>query len=321
MTFDTPLTRQLGIRYPIIGGAMYPCSNPELVAAVSKAGGIGIVQPISMTYVHGHDYAKGLDLIRSITPNPIGVNVLVEKSSQVYEDRMKKVVDTSLEKGVRFFITALGNPSWVLKKVKPLGGIVYHDVTNRKWAEKAVEYGVDGLICVNNRAGGHAGEHSPEELMFELKSFGLPLICAGGIGGRNSFIKALEMGYAGVQIGTRLIATKECNAHIDYKNSILKASAQDIVLTEKISGVPVSVIKTPYVEAMGLKASGLARYLLRGRKTKHWMRLFYTLKSAWALKRSLHKGASYQDFWQAGKSVEEINSILSVDDVFREFVG
>jgi nitronate monooxygenase len=84
----------------------------------------------------------------------------------------------SLEEGCRFFVTALGNPRWIVDRVKPLGGIVYHDVTERKWAQKAIDGGVDGLICVNNRAGGHAGKLSPEELYSTLVDLGKPLVCA-----------------------------------------------------------------------------------------------------------------------------------------------
>jgi nitronate monooxygenase len=84
---DTPLTRKLGIQYPIICGAMYPCSNPELVAAVSEAGGIGIVQPISFIYVYGYDFRAALKKVKEHTSKPFGMNVLVEKTSQVYEDR------------------------------------------------------------------------------------------------------------------------------------------------------------------------------------------------------------------------------------------
>ena len=80
-----------------------------------------------------------------------------------YEERMKRWIDIALEEGVRFFITALGNPRWVVDKVHAVGGVVYHDVTERKWALKALDGGVDGLICVNGRAGGHAGTHSPAE--------------------------------------------------------------------------------------------------------------------------------------------------------------
>src|SRR4029077_10464918 len=124
------------------------------VAAVSAAGGVGVVQPISLTYVHGHDLREGLRLIRRLAPGkPIGFNALVEKSSRVYEDRMRRWVDVAIEEGVRFFVTALGDPRWVVEKVHAVKGVVYHDVTERKWADRGLEGGVDGLICVNSQAG------------------------------------------------------------------------------------------------------------------------------------------------------------------------
>ena len=90
-------TRQLGIEYPLICGAMFPCSNPELVAAVSEAGGIGIVQPVSLTYVHGHEYRAGLKRIKALTSKPIGFNALIEQSSQAYHERMVRWLDIALE--------------------------------------------------------------------------------------------------------------------------------------------------------------------------------------------------------------------------------
>ncbi|MFT3768301.1 MAG: nitronate monooxygenase [Minicystis sp.] len=316
---DTPLTRQLGIEVPLICGAMYPCSNPELIAAVSAAGGLGVVQPISMTYVHGHDLRDGLRLIKRMTDKPIGFNAIVEKSSRAYEDRMRRWVDVALEEGVRFFITALGNPRWVVDKVHAAGGTVYHDVTERKWAERALEGGVDGLICVNDRAGGHAGAKSPERLYEELSSLGVPLVCAGGIGDEAAFTKALAIGYAGVQMGTRFIATTECRAHDDYKRKIVSAREEDIVLTDKISGVPVAVIKTPYVEKVGTKAGPVARALLRHPKAKHWMRMFYSLQAIWQLKRASLKGATYKDYFQAGKSVAGIKAVEPAGEVVKRF--
>lgn len=316
---STALTTKLGIEIPLICGAMYPCSNPELVAAVSAAGGIGIVQPISISYVHGHDLREGLRLIRKLTDKPVGFNAIVEKSSKVYEDRMRKWVDIALEEGIRFFITALGNPQWVVQKVHAVGGTVYHDVTERKWAERALEGGVDGLICVNNRAGGHAGSKTPEKLFEEMSSLGVPLVCAGGIGDEKAFVRAIDMGYAGVQMGTRFIATTECRAHDDYKQAIVRAHESDIVLTDKISGVPVSVIRTPYVERMGTKAGPIARALLRHPKAKHYMRMVYSLKSIWELKRSSLRGTGYKEYFQAGKSVDGIDKIESAGDIVRRF--
>ena len=316
---STPLTRRLGIEIPLICGAMYPCSNPELVAAVSAAGGIGVVQPISLTFVYRHDLREGLRLIRRLTDKPIGFNAIVEKSSKVYEDRMRKWVDVALDEGIRFFITALGNPRWVVERVHAAGGTVYHDVTDERWAERALEGGVDGLICVNDRAGGHAGNQSPEKLYSDLSRFGVPLVCAGGVGDEAAFVRALEMGYAGVQMGTRFIATRECKAHEDYKRLIVDAREEDIVLTDKISGVPVSVIKTPHVERVGTKAGPIARALLRHPKAKHWVRMLYSLTSAFKLRRSSLGGTTYKDYFQAGKSVSGIHEIEPAGDIVRRF--
>lgn len=319
---QTAFTKQVGIEVPLIGGAMYPCSNPELVGAVSRAGGIGIVQPVSLTYVHGHDFRAGLKLIKELAGGkPIGLNLLIEKSSKAYLERNRQWAEIALEEGVRFFITALGDPRWVVDLVRPQGGIVYHDVTARKWADKAMQGGVDGLICVNNRAGGHAGSESPEALIAGLKGLGVPLICAGGIGSERGFVEALKMGYAGVQLGTRFIATEECRAHPDYKNAILKAEASDIVLTKKITGVPVAVINTAFIEKMGTDAGPIAKLLLSNNRTKHYARMFYSLRSVWQLKKSLKQGSSYKDFFQAGKSVEDIEAIEPVARIIGRFAA
>jgi len=322
---DTPLTRQFGIEVPLICGAMYPCSNPELVAAVSAAGGIGVVQPVSMIYVYGHDFREGLRLIRRLTNRPIGMNVLIEQSSKLYLERMRRWVDIALEEGVRFFVTSLGNPRWVVERVAPLSGVVYHDVTERKWAEKGVAGGAHGIIAVNDRAGGHAGPLSAARLLDDLRDLGLPVVCAGGVGDAADFVAALKLGYAGAQLGTRFIATPECGAHDDYKQAIVAATEADIVLTERVTGLPLAVIRTPYVERIGTRAGPLARWLLRGHKTKHFMRTVYALRSAWQLKRASLAGgareASSKDYWQAGKSVSGITSIEPAGDIVRRFAA
>jgi nitronate monooxygenase len=318
---ETPLTRQLRIEVPLICGAMFPCSNPELVAAVSDAGGIGVIQPLSLTFVHGYDFTDGLALIRRLTPKPVGMNVLIEQSSRHYMDRMRRFVDLALEGGVRFFVTSLGNPRWVVERVQGAGGIVYHDVTERKWADKGLAGGVHGLIAVNNRAGGHAGGRSAEQLLEELSGYGVPLVCAGGIGDAAEFVAALRMGYAGVQLGTRFIATEECRAAPEYKQAIVDARESDIVLTERVTGVPLSVIRTPYVDRVGTRAGPLARWMLQHRRTKHFMRTVYALRSAWALKRSLMDGGGSTDYWQAGKSVAGIDAILPAGRIVHDFAA
>jgi nitronate monooxygenase len=313
----TALCADAKIEVPLLCGAMYPCSNPELVAAVSEAGGMGIIQPLSMVYVHRHEFRAGMELIRRLTTKPVGMNVVVEKSSKVYEERMQRYVDEALEMGVRFFVTSLGNPRWVAERAHAVGGVVYHDVTERKWAEKGLEGGADGLIAVNDRAGGHAGSKSLERLIDELGPLGVPVVAAGGISTPQGFGAALRLGYVGVQMGTRFIATTECNAHADYKKAILDAFEADIVLTERITGVPVSVIRTPHLDRVGTKAGPIARFLLKGRKTKHWMRMVYSAQALWSLKRSSLRAVTYRDVLQAGKSVEGIDEILPAGEVVR----
>lgn len=317
---DTPLTRRLGIRLPIIGGAMYPCSNPELVATVSRAGGIGVLQPVSLTWVHGHDFREGIRLIHRLSGNrPVGMNALIEGSNRRYRRRMEEWVDIALEEGVHFFVTSLGNPRWVVDRVSGAGGTVYHDVTERKWALKGRDAGVHGLIAVNRRAGGHAGPLAARALLDEVADLGLPVVCAGGVATGADFVEALRQGYAGVQVGTRFIATPECRASDAYKAAIVASGEDDIVLSERITGVPVAVIATPWVRRMGLKAGPLARRLLRGRRTRHWMRTLYTVRSALQLKRASLEGSGSREYWQAGKSVAGVEAVEPVETIVARF--
>jgi nitronate monooxygenase len=317
---NTALTTHANIQVPLICGAMYPCSNPELVAAASAAGAIGIIQPVSYTFVHGYDFRDAVRLTNQLANGkPVGFNALIEQSSKFYRERMAKWIDIALEEGVRFFITSLGNPRWVADLAHQVGGFVYHDVTEAKWARKGADAGVDGLIAVNNRAGGHAGPKSAEQLRDELAPFGLPLVCAGGIGTPAEFRAALNLGYTGAQLGTRFIATVECSAHPDYKKAIVDATSADIVLTERLTGVPVAVINNDYVQRLGTRAGPIARWMLRGRKTKHWMRAIYAVRSAYRLKKDLYKPEGAEEYWQAGKSVDGIHGIERVPDIVRKF--
>ena len=143
-----------------------------------------------------------------------------------------------------------------------------------------------------------------------------PGICDSGAA---DFVRVLALGYAGAQLGTRFIATTECRAHPEYKDAILRAREEDIVHTERMTGVPVAVIRTPYVARIGTRVGPVARMLFRGRKTKHWMRTFYNLRSLWQLKRSSLPEATRRDYWQAGKSVATIDAVEPAGEVVRRF--
>ena len=310
MGMSTPFTEHAGVEHPIICGAMYPCSNPELVAAAANGGGMAILQPVSLTYVHGWDLREGIRYIRSLTDQPIGFNALIEKGSKKYTERMSEWIDIALEEDIRFFVTSLGKPDWVCERVHAKGGFVYHDVTTRKHALKGIECGVDGLICVNNRAGGHLGTDSAAAMYAELSDLETPLICAGGIGSEEELSEVMAMGYAGVQMGTRFIATSECNSPDDYKQAIVDASEEDIVWTNRLTGVPISVIRS---EGYQQENSWVMRKWLSSR-WKHSARMFLNLLSFTKLRR-LEKGkgstAKKKEFFSAGKSVETVHSVES----------
>jgi nitronate monooxygenase len=313
-------TRAAGVEVPVICGAMYPCSNPELVGAVSRAGGIGIVQPTALTYVYDYEFRQGLRLVcRLAEGRPVGMNALIESSSRIYHERMIAWVETALEEGVRFFVTSLGKPRWVVDRVAAVGGLVYHDVTDRRWALKGLESGVHGLIAVNRRAGGHAGDQSLEDLIADVGDLGVPVIAAGGIARPEDLAQALRLGYQGAQVGTRFIATPECQVTDAYKQAIVRAGEDDIVLSERVTGVPLAVIRTPYVERMGLKAGPIARWMLRGRRRKRLMRAVYALRSGWQLKRTSLGTRGAREFWQAGRSVAGIDAIEPAAEIVARF--
>lgn len=303
---------------PVVCGPMYPGSNPELVAAVSEAGGLGVVQPVTMTYAYQHDFREGLQLIKKLTNKPFGVNFTLLDGNKRYEKRLHEWMDISIEEGTSFFLTSLGNPKWVVERAHANGIVVYHDVTNRRFAEKAANAGVDGLNCVNNRAGGQTGELSAKELYDALHDLGLPLVCAGGVSDEAEFLKVLDLGYAAVQMGTRFLATEECQIPDDYKQGIVRSEEKDIVWTNKLAGTTSSVIRTPDIEKGGLMVNPLFGFLLRQRSTKKIMRTLLLLRSIRTHKKVVQT-PGYGQIWQAGKGVGTIHKIEPAGDIVERF--
>jgi nitronate monooxygenase len=307
-----------GTKIPIVCGPMYPGSNPELVAAVSKAGGLGVVQPVALTSLYGHDFREGLQFIKQLTDRPFGVNFTIfGGANKKYHEQMQDWMQISIEEGVKFFLTSLGKPDAVVKTAKEHGIVVYHDVPNKKVALAMRDSGVDGLNCINWRGGGQTGIQAAEQFMEELHDIDIPLICAGGIGNAQDFKQALKLGYAGVQLGTRFLATNECMITDSYKQAIVDSSEQDIVWTNKIAGNNSSVIKTDDIMKGGLQTGPVINYMLRKPKLKKYARMWLMSKGI----RNYSKTAFSDDvkFWQAGKGLGNIKSVESVADVMQEF--
>lgn len=307
-----------GARTPVVCGPMYPGSNPELVAAVSENGGLGVVQPVALTSLYGHDFREGLQLIKQLTDRPFGVNFTIfGGANKKYHEQMKEWMQISIEEDVKFFLTSLGKPDSVVKVAKEHGVKVYHDVPNKKVALAMRDSGVDGLNCINWRGGGQTGIQAAEQFIEELQDIEIPLICAGGIGNAEDFRQVLEMGYAGVQLGTRFLATHECKITDSYKQAIVDSSEEDIVWTNKIAGNNSSVIKTDDIMRGGLRTGPVINYMLRNPNLKKYARMWLMSKGI----RNYSKTAFSDDvkFWQAGKGLGNIDSVDSVADVMKEF--
>ena len=310
--------KDTGAKVPIICGPMYPGSNPELVAAVSNSGGFGVVQPLALTILYGHDFRKGLQLIKKLTKNPFGVNFTIfGGANKKYHKQMERWMEISIEEGVKFFLTSLGKPNEILKVAKQHQVKVYHDVPNKKVALAMKDVGVDGLNCINWRGGGQTGIQSAENFIEELHDIGIPLICAGGISSKEDYKKALEMGYAGIQMGTRFLATHECKVTQSYKQAIVESSEEDIVWTNKIAGNNSSVIKTKDVMQGGLRTGPIINFMLRQSKLKRYARMYLMSRGL----KNYNKTA-FDDsvqFWQAGKGVGNVQSVKYVADIIEEF--
>ncbi|MDG1831123.1 MAG: nitronate monooxygenase [Flavobacteriaceae bacterium] len=310
--------KDTGASIPVVCGPMYPGSNPELIAAVSEAGGFGVVQPLSLTSLYGHDFREGLRLIKSLTDKPFGVNFTIfGGGNKKYHDNNKKWMDISIEEGVKFFLTSLGKPTEIVKIAKKNDIKVYHDVPNKKVALAMVDCGVDGLNCINWRAGGQTGIYSAEKFMEDLKDIKIPLICAGGIGNKNDYKKALEMGYSGVQLGTRFLASKECIVTKSYKNAIVNSEEKDIVWTNKIAGNNSSVIKTKDIMRGGLRTGPIINFMLRRPKLKKYARMYLMSKGIKSYSKTAFDDSV--QFWQAGKGVGGIKSIESCADILKNY--
>ena len=214
-------------------------------------------------------------------------------------------------------MTSLGKPHEIVKIAKQHGIKVYHDVPNKKVALAMRDAGVDGLNCINWRGGGQTGIQSAEQFMEELHDIGVPLVCAGGIGNAEDFHKVLDMGYAGVQMGTRFLATHECKVTDSYKQAIVDSNEEDIVWTNKIAGNNSSVIKTADIMKGGLRTGPIINFMLRRRKLKKYARMYLMSKGVKNYSRT-----AFDDnvqFWQAGKGVGNISAIESVADVVKSF--
>jgi nitronate monooxygenase len=244
------------------------------------------------------------------------VNLIVNKSNP----RQGGDLEICAEEGVPLVITSLGNPKEVIRRMHEAGGKVFCDVTNLEYAKKVEGLGADGVIAVSAGAGGHAGPTSPLVLIPHLKKhLKIPVVAAGGIATGAQIAACLLLGASAVQIGTRFIASEEAKVDEAYKRAILKAEPEDIVLTKRISGTPAAVIRTPYVEKLGLDLNPLEEFLMKNNLTKKYTKMARSLWGAHLLKRAA-QNTTWKEVWSAGQGVGLIEDVLPAAEILQRLM-
>jgi NAD(P)H-dependent flavin oxidoreductase YrpB (nitropropane dioxygenase family) len=228
--FKTKLTELLGVKYPIIGGAMAYLSGGRLAAAVSNAGGFGLISAVTFSR---EELQNEIRLCRKLTKKPFGVNIaLIHRDPRKIEQDM----DVVIEEGVRVIETAALNPEQFVERLKKKGVTVLHKCAAVRHAQTAERIGVDAVTLVGYDAAGHTGlDDLPLSIMIPqaVDSLKIPVVAAGGVGDGRGFVAALALGASGVQIGTRLMASKDCPACAKFKDWLVQTEATDTVHVER----------------------------------------------------------------------------------------
>lgn len=316
MISKSQVTAALNLRLPVIMAPMFLVSNEGMMKEAIRSGIAGcfpslnfrkpgeLEQVIQSLHAEKALHAKG----------NFGVNLIVQKSNPLYAKHLAVCVAQK----VPFYITSLGNPGQVIEAAHSYGAKVYCDVTNTEHAAKCAALGCDGFIAVGQGAGGHAGPNPLHILIPALKKQfpGIPVIAAGGITGGAAILSMQVCGADAVSVGTRFLATHECRVNDAYKNAIVRAHMDDIVMTTKLSGTPCTIIDTPEAKKMGYTQNRIERWLSRNPRTKKWFKMLVQVRGMKKLERSVVPN-HYQTLWCAGKSVELIDEVLSCSEIVR----
>lgn len=286
------------LRLPAIAAPMFLTSGPDLVVETCRAGLVGTFPALNQRSTEG--FVAWLNDIQARLAGcpgaaPFGVNLIVHKTNPRLNDDLAEVV----KHRVPLVITSLGAVRDVVEKVHSYGGLVFHDVINRRHAEKAAEAGVDGIIAVCAGAGGHAGTLSPFALIAEIRSFFKgTVILSGAMSTGADIAAARAMGADLAYMGTRFLATNESLASLEQKQMTAAANSADILYTPNISGVFANFLR-PSLVAAGLDPDNL---------------------SAHATLDMQNEARAWKNIWSAGQGVSGFHDILPTATLCKRLI-
>ncbi|UQD56891.1 nitronate monooxygenase family protein [Flavobacterium sp. K5-23] len=305
------LTSLLQIDRPLIMAPMFLVSNTKMVIEGMKSGVAGCIP--ALNYRTLDELRTSIIELREakVAGGSFGYNLIVNKSNIKYKDQLAVLC----EEKVDFIITSLGSPEETIKQAHKVGIKVFCDVTDLAFAKKVESLGGDALIAVNNEAGGHRGDLSAEELIKELNLYtSLPVISAGGVSTKIELDKMLSYGAIGVSVGSPFIASYESGVSEEYKQACVDYGAKDIVLTEKISGTPCTVINTPYVQKVGTQQTWIEKTLNKNKTLKKWVKMIRYMIGSNAVTQAATQ-VTYKTVWVAGPTIENTTEITSVSKI------
>ncbi len=311
----------LGIRHPLVMAPMFLVSNEKMVEAAMRSGILGCFP--SLNYRDADQLESvliSLNAFRSTNPayrGSYGVNLIVQQSNPFFQ----KHLDICVKNRVPVYITSLGNPKTTIEAAHSYGAKVFCDVTNLTHAEKCHSLGCDGFVAVGQGAGGHAGPFPISLLVRSLRKHfpEVPVLAAGGISDGAGILSALAAGASAAYCGTIFITSSESNVSIDYTKAILDSRMDDIVMTDRISGTPCTIINTPYAQKIGLHQNRLERWLSKNPKTKKYFKMLVQRRGFSWLEKAMIPG-NYKSLWCAGQSVELIDKIQPIELIVHELM-
>ena len=302
---NNSVTKLFNIKYPVIQGGMVWVSGAKLAAAVSNAGGLGLIGAGSMKPDLLSEHIKKA---QALTSSPFGVNVPL-----LYE-KAQEQIDCALSLGVKIFFTSAGSPKKFTQYLKDKGCVVVHVTSSPELAKKCIDAGVDAIVAEGFEAGGHNGreEITTMTLIPQVRAIStIPVIAAGGIASGRAIAAAMALGADGVQLGTRFLMTKESSAHENFKNLSLNALPHSTQITMRAT-VPVRLLDNQFSNDIKVIEKNFTGEELKLKLVEHL--------GKFRAKNGMLLGDIDQGELEIGQIISSIKNIPSVEEVMKELI-